>query len=108
MPKYDGYRNTPLLNGAKSGRSAEEIKEHLLKCTENVIKLEKYNDNLEDGRAQSKSSRSQMHDLIVECGKILKRSQELLSVYDGNDAPVFRRKMNNIAERLEDVSSYPP
>ena len=95
-----------MLNGAKSGRSAEEIKEHLFKCTENVIKLEKYNEHLEDGKSQSQKDRKTMHEIIIECGKILQRSRQLLSVFDGADAHVFNRKMKNISERLEDVSIW--
>ena len=76
-----------------------------MKCTENVIKLEKYNDNLDDGKPPSGTNRKATYELIGDCHKIMQRSKELLAAYDGNDAPVFKRKMNNIAERLEDVST---
>jgi len=94
------------LPGGKSARSAEEIKELLFKCTENVMKIEKYNESLEEGKSQAKSNRKDIHEIIIENHKILKRSRELLTPYDGPDGPVYRRKMNNLAERMEEVSYH--
>lgn len=101
-------RTTPLLNGVKNGRSGEEIKEQLQLCTEIVIKLEKYNESLEDGKPQSKQARKQVYDMMVDCKKILQKSRELLAKYDGKDGPTFGRKLSNISERLEEVSSFSP
>ena len=91
------------MNGVKKGRSAEEIKEQLFKLTENVIKLEKYNEGLDGGKSLAKPNRKDIHTLITQNHQLLQRSKELLHEYDGEDRAIFMRKMNNVAERFEDV-----
>ena len=97
------YSRQPLLNQAKKGRSAEEIKEILQKCTANVIRLEKYNEGLHDGMSQAQSNRKDMHNLMADSFQILQRARTLLKEYDGEDSSVYGRKLNNIAERLKDI-----
>lgn len=91
------------MNGGSKGRSAEEIKELLHKCTANVMKLEKYNEQLEAGKVQGKENRKEMHTVMANTFKHLQRSRDLLKVYDGNDTNVYSRKLNNLAERIEET-----
>lgn len=106
---YDSEANgsvpnrAPLINRANSGRSKEEIREQLNIWTENIIKLEKFNDSFDDRKPRPKSARSQVNELIQRTAGILQRWKQLLSAYDGEDTPSYTRKMGTLASRFQDV-----
>lgn len=91
------------MNGGSSGRSAEEIRELLHKCSSNLIALEKYNNTLDMGRQMGKNNRKEAYTLILECSNGLKKVRALLSEYNGTDAPIYRRKLGTCSEKIEEV-----
>ena len=68
-------RSAPLINGANKGRSAEEIKEVLQKCTDYNLRLEKYSQSLDSGRSQAKKNRMEIHNLINESLALIQKSK---------------------------------
>jgi hypothetical protein len=85
----------PLINKSGSFSSVEEIKDLLQKVSDTVIKLEKYNGSIQDGRSLIKTNRNDTRDMMGQVARNLKRARELIDNYSGPDAPIYRRKLAN-------------
>jgi hypothetical protein len=89
------YRNTPLINGSGNYSSAEEIKDLLKNVSDTVFKLQKYNGTIQDGRSLIKTERNDTRIMMSQAASNLKKAKDLVRYYQGADAPVFRRKLQN-------------
>ncbi|CAI2373800.1 unnamed protein product [Moneuplotes crassus] len=91
------------LNDTINGRSAEEIKELLEKVNNNIYSLEKYTLTLTSGKGVNKQQMKANEKLMLDCLNNLRRAKELIATYDRNDAPIYRRKLATISDRVEEV-----
>lgn len=93
----------PLINKSGSFSSVEEIKDLLQKVSDTVIKLEKYNGSIQDGRSLIKTNRNDTREMMGQVARNLKRARELIDNYAGPDAPIYRRKLANWTDIVENV-----
>mmetsp|Transcript_21257 Transcript_21257/g.18865 ORF Transcript_21257/g.18865 Transcript_21257/m.18865 type:complete len:230 (+) Transcript_21257:208-897(+) len=91
------------MNGSHKGRSAEEIKELLQKVNSNIVSLEKYNKALIAGKGVQPNQMKDNQAAMLETLNNLRNSKTLIASYDGNDSPVYKRKLANISERVESI-----
>lgn len=91
------------MSGGTNGRSAEEIRELIQRCSSNLIALEKYNTTLDQGRQLGKNNRKEAYTLIADCSNMLKKVRGMLNEYNGTDAPIYRRKLATCSEKIEEV-----
>lgn len=92
-----------MLNKSNQGRSSEEIKQLLQNVSDNYLTLEKYNRVLSKGKGAKEKQVKENQGVMLETLNHLRRVKELVQTYDGTDAPIYRRKLANISEKVEDI-----